>query len=174
MMITVQSVLRIRPNLSTRIVRNSVERFPGICFTEIKNFTGLSTGSTSYAIRQLKRLGFISERIFGGNTRYFEPSIPESEKKAICALRNKSTIRILEIMLNNKRVTAKIIHQTIGISYPTVSWHLRRLLEHGIVTKLTDGSYIINSRRDMIMAMRRHEASLVDKLANNLGSMWEV
>lgn len=173
-MISTQSALTTRSNLSTKIVKKAVEEFPGICFTEIKNFTGLSTGSTSYAIRRLKRSGFVSDKIFWGNTRYFEPSIPESEKETICILRNESTTKILEIMLNNKCITAKIIRRSLGISYPTVSWHLRRLLECGMVTKLADGSYIITYRKNLAIVMRKYRSSLADRLANNLESMWKA
>jgi predicted transcriptional regulator len=145
MMIARRDELTIGSSLSMRIVRKVVEKFPGICFTEIRNFTGLSTGSTNHAIRRLKKLGFISEKIFWGNTRYFVPSIPESERKAICILRNESAMRILEIMFDKKRVTARHIHHILGISYPTVGTRhshetCRRNLHHNRQKKSVYGS----------------------------------
>ena len=38
-------------SLGIRLVRKCVERIPGASFTEIRDMTGLSTGSTHYAIR---------------------------------------------------------------------------------------------------------------------------
>lgn len=159
-------------SLGIRLVRKCVERIPGASFTEIRDMTGLSTGSTHYAIRRLKILGMISEKVFWKNKRYFEPSIQDEEKKIICVLRNRSARRIINVLIDNGGVTSKEVHDALGISYPAVRWHLKRLCECRMLTKSTSGTYIIIDRGKIFEVLASR--NIVNKISNNFGSMWEV
>lgn len=160
--------------MSIRLVRKSIEKFPGASFTEIKGLTGLSTGSTDYAIRRLRRFGLILEESFWRNRRYFEPSVQEQDRRIICVLRNRSARKVLETMLKKDSVTAKKVREVLGVSYPTVNWHMRRLAGYGVINKLGDGAYAITDRKKVFEVLGRYSESLTDNLANNFGSMWEI
>jgi predicted transcriptional regulator len=108
---------------------------PGIHFAGLHRATGINTGTLHYHLAVLEREGKILSQITGGCTRYFENHgiIGEHERNVLAHLRNRTERAILEILLQSPAGSRKEIAGTLGITGPSVSWHMRRLAADGIV-----------------------------------------
>jgi predicted transcriptional regulator len=75
--------------------------------------------------------------------RYFlnEGTYGEKEKAVLAALKNEKHRRIISEILNCDRITHETLAGKIGVSAPTINWHIRHLKEEGIVRADTNGRH---------------------------------
>ena len=70
-----------------------------------------------------------------------ESTYGEKEKVALAALKNEKHRRIISEILNSGQITHETLAEKIGVSAPTINWHIRHLKEEGIVRADADGRY---------------------------------
>ena len=70
-----------------------------------------------------------------------ESTYGEKEKAVFSALKNDKYRRIISEILNCDWITHEKLAEKVGVSAPTINWHIRHLKEEGIVRADTDGRY---------------------------------
>ena len=129
---------------------------PGTYPNEIIKETGLNKGVVEYHIRMLEEQSMVVPHKACGKIHYFlnESTYGEKEKLLLAALKNERHRRIILEILNCEQITHETLAGRIGVSAPTINWHIRHLKEQGIVRADADGrhtSYCIDHGYDELM-----------------------
>ena len=153
-----------RSNVLKNTNRDRIYRFinsnPGTYPNEIIKETGLNRGVVEHHLKTLENQNMVVSRKVCGKSHYFlnESTYGEKEKVLLAALKNERHRRIVLEILNCEQITHKTLAGKIGVSAPTINWHIRHLKEEGIVSADMNGrhtSYCIDHGYGELMhAMR--------------------
>jgi DNA-binding transcriptional ArsR family regulator len=150
-----------------------IAREPGIRYRELLRLTGLVNGVLTYHLSSLEKTGAIRVERQSGATRYYHVGVPESESQVLRFVRNEPVREIISFMIEKDSCTfAEIVDHT-GKAPSTVSSHLKRLKEAGLV-HVRYGEYQLYSlaSRDLISdVMSRYRPTLADKIVDNYVEM---
>jgi predicted transcriptional regulator len=116
----------------------SINAQPGIRYRELLRLFGLTNGVLTYHISALEK----SQQIIVDRnnktkvTRYYSNYIPVEEAGVIGHIRNNTARQIILCILehNNRPCTFNDIVQYTKRSSSTISWHLKRLKDAGMVS----------------------------------------
>ena len=120
-----------------------IRKNPGVHYSDIANKTGVNRGTLRYHLMMLKMQKVIVPYKTRGRIHYFlnESTYGEKEKIALAALKNEKHKRIISEILNHGQINHEKLAEKIGVSAPTINWHIRHLKEEGIVRADTDGRH---------------------------------
>jgi predicted transcriptional regulator len=116
-------------------IYDHVRAHPGIRLGTLAEDLGINRGTLRYHLGRLQEFGMIATGTVGGRTGYFENRQKYSllEEKVLIHLRNPNTREILAILLESPGASRRELAERLGITASSVSWHLRRLKNDGIV-----------------------------------------
>lgn len=122
-------------NENRRTIFDAVKANPGIYFNDLSRLTGINRGTLKYHLVILKLNKKISTLNTCGSERYFENNgyYTDLERILFRRLREETTRKILELVFEKPDISQKEIAEWIGISMPSVSWHMAALNREGIV-----------------------------------------
>ena len=128
-------------NFSQSKVYTYIKERPGAYITEIVNEVGLNRGVVKYFLRVLITHNKIETYKDGNRARYFINSLDfdEKQKKIISALRSLMNNRIISEIIAGKCNTNVDLAHEIGVSRSTITWHMKRLKEIGLITEVKKG-----------------------------------
>jgi predicted transcriptional regulator len=159
-----------RDKIYSTIVKN-----PGLHFREVQRRTGYATGALQYHIDYLKKKNFIKEEKEGKFSRYY--SIEEKTDTKLMALLRQDQVRTLVLfLLNKRRATVKVIAESTSMSISTATFHLKKLLDAGVVVEEKQKDlvfYSIPEKEPLMELLIIHKKSFLDKLVDNFVSIWE-
>ena len=133
---------------------------PGTYPNEIIKEIGVNKGVVEYHLGMLEEQNMIISYKTRGKIHYFlnEGTYGEKEKVAIAALKNEKHRRIISEILNCDRITHETLAGKIGVSAPTINWHIRHLKDEGIIRADANGRHteysIDRGYRELMHAMR--------------------
>jgi len=151
---------------------------PGIHFRELERKTNLATGQLEYHLDRLRKAGLITSEKDGRYTRFY-PVVEGEEEEVQRILKHLYRSKVREIILyilENGTATAEELRSITGMSPSALSWHMKRLLDDGIVKKKTlarKAVYTLKNPEAAKKALTIHHEGLMDKLADKLAEMWE-
>ncbi|MDO9324764.1 MAG: winged helix-turn-helix transcriptional regulator [Methanoregula sp.] len=144
-----------RNNILTSTIRNTlyslIRSRPGISFVELSQELGISRGALTYHLTLMR----ISQKIIllkdHGVISYFENSgrYGDGEQKVLKYLRQETDKKILLTLAKNPLMSRTDFEKLLGVSGPSVSWHMKRLIDDGILNVRKDGRfsrYILSDR----------------------------
>ena len=120
-------------------IQNKLIRYinsqPGIRYRELLRLSGLSNGVLTYHITNLEKSGLIIANRNTKNkiTRYYPNNIPIEEADIIGHIRNNVARQIVLFILDRDSCTFNEIIKYTKKAPSTISWHLKRLKESGII-----------------------------------------
>lgn len=123
----------------------------GCHLRELKKDLGLSMGSAQYYLDKLERNGKITSIRSGLYKYYFSIGTNHQEISLIQVLKHETTREILFYILKNKNPTQTDVAEFLKLSSPSVHWHLKRLIELGIIEEFRDKKfkrYMIVNKKD--------------------------
>ena len=121
-------------------VQNKLIRFintqPGIRYRELLRLSSLSNGVLTYHIANLEKSGrIIADRSINNKiTRYYPNNIPVEETDVIGHIRNNAARQIILFILEHDSCTSNEIIEYTKKAPSTISWHLKRLKDSGIIS----------------------------------------
>ena len=146
--------LKIFPAIITRIKRfvenqnrQSIFKYisdnPCTTTAEISRNLGINRGTLQYHLMMLKRQNRVIPYKTRGKIYYFlnESTYGEKEKTVLSALKNEKRRRIISEILDCDRITHETLAERIGVSAPTINWHIRHLKDEGIVRADANGRH---------------------------------
>src|ERR687885_1154521 len=109
---------------------------PGIRYRELLRLSGLSNGVLTYHIANLEKSGrIIADRSINNKiTRYYPNNIPIEETDIIGHIRNNAARQIILFILEHDSCTFNEIIEYTKKAPSTISWHLKRLKDSGIIS----------------------------------------
>ncbi|HEX9815906.1 MAG TPA: helix-turn-helix domain-containing protein, partial [Candidatus Thermoplasmatota archaeon] len=107
---------------------------PGITPSEHQTALGGDFKTIVYHLRVLERNKMVSSLVDGRHRRFFPTEqVSWGERGRLAALRNTKTRELYSLLLEEPGLAPKEISQRIGLSRPTVYWHVDRLERVGLV-----------------------------------------
>jgi DNA-binding MarR family transcriptional regulator len=121
---------------------------PGDHYNSIKKALKLSDGSFAHHIHILEKEGIVKSARDGIHRRFYpsEMRIPDNG-----GFLKKSQVLIIEIIRETPGISQKEIASLLGVSSATANYHLKELIEQGIVKAERAGMrmrYYVNSHKD--------------------------
>ncbi len=132
-------VERMKELESRRRIYQYIFENPGVHYREIARNLNIPFGSLDYHLSYLSRHGMVTILKDGGYTRYYARKDVDARKKNILSvLRHELPRAIVLFLMKNGGARHKEITEAFNVSGATISYHLKRMLEKGIL--LVEGS----------------------------------
>ncbi|MGA7369001.1 MAG: ArsR family transcriptional regulator [Nitrososphaeraceae archaeon] len=158
-------------------IHDLIAENPGVRYKELTRLAATSNGVLTYHLRVLEKLILIRVERQSNNrvTRYFVDDIPKGDSEIIGYFRNGVTRKIILFLLKKKICTFSEIVDDIEKAPSTVSWHIKRLKEVGIL-QIIHGEerlylYRLMDRRIVTQILLKYEQSFADKIVDNYTEM---
>ncbi len=175
---------RDNPNYNRDIISNRglvlkyIENNPGAHLRKISKELELAIGDTQYHLDILEKSGKIRSRKINFYRRYYSASIlGEREEMILAFLRQETTKDILVYLLEHPHSTQSDLADFKRYSSPTISWHMSRLIEAGIVSKTREGKnirYSIDADHDKVLyLLKTYHPSLWNVLGSRLADLFD-
>lgn len=134
----------ILDNSSREIIYRCVKENPGAQLADLNKLTGFTYKNLIYHLDLLVNTGKITAGECKNTTRYFENSgkySPE-ERTMLMYLNHQRDKNIIEVVFRNPGISRNEISRLVGISGPTISWHMRFLRNDNIVEQKKEGTVV--------------------------------
>lgn len=122
-------------------VYDAVRRFPGIHVRELERQTGESATLCQYHLEKLVGEKFVEGHEQGGYLRYFptsrgkSASVTPQDQAILGLLRENVPLHIVLVLLDEEPLSHTEIVEKVSVAKSTVSYHLAKLAEGGIVDR---------------------------------------
>ena len=129
----------------------------------------MSMGTIQYHLNLLEKQGKVSSEKHNLHKYYFPVGLFEKNEREILKILNQETAReILLLILEKKNPTQTDIVNIIKISSASVNWHIKKLLELGLVLENRDGKF----KRYALGIDSKHVVSLMRNYHPNIWNVW--
>ncbi len=150
-----------------------IAREPGIRYRELLRLTGLANGVLTYHLTALEKSSMMRVERQAKSTRYYPLDIPEDESRILGLVRHTPVREIISFILANDMCTFSEIVSHTGKAPSTVSSHLKRLKEAGLV-HVRYGEYQLYSltNRELVAdVLSKYRRTLADRVVDNYVEM---
>jgi predicted transcriptional regulator len=148
-----------------------IERNPGVRYRELLRISRLGNGVLTYHLSILERMGKIMvDRKRSKITRYYLTGVPDGDTDLIGSMRNKVARQLILFILEHDLCTFSEIVENSGKAPSTISWHLNRLKDAGIISiSLGERShhYTIVDCREVKKVLFTYKEAFLDKIVDN-------
>jgi predicted transcriptional regulator len=160
-----------------RRIYKTILRFPGLHFRGIQRKTNFGNGGLKYNLDVLEKKGAIESVKYGRALRYYPRGIDREAKKLLALLRLKSVRRILLYLLTHPRAHHRDIANYLERSPSTITWHMKRLAEQGVIRVEQRGGdrvYTVLREDELRRTLVSHRESFLDEMVEGFISLWEL
>lgn len=157
-------------DVTQRKILDYVSQHPGVHLRQICRELDLGMGNVQYHLYRLERTGKISSARRGFYRFYYLSALFGEKQRDVLSMLSLSTPREMLLHLINKPSSSQDeLARGLGLSQPTVSWHLKRLVDLGIVEKQQVGR---NATYRVIGGSAREIASLIRSYHPTVWERW--
>jgi predicted transcriptional regulator len=154
-----------------------IQENPGSHLRQIKRELKMAMGTIQYHLNLLEKQGKVSSERHNLHKYYFPIGLFAQNERDVLKILNQETAReILLIILENKNPTQTDIAITIKISSASVNWHIKRLVELGMILEQKDGKYkryaLRIDSKHIISLMKNYHPNIWNKWSNRLAEMF--
>lgn len=124
-------------NDTRRRIFDHVRTRPGESISQIATVVGVSHSTASYHLDRLVEFNLLTATPDGNKVRFFVNGglFTDEDRRVITALSNPETRKVFATILAHPGSYRAELTQLLGVSSPTVNWHLARLLAAGLVVE---------------------------------------
>jgi predicted transcriptional regulator len=160
-----------------RTIFDHIAKRPGTYVREMERELGLAMGVLSYHLDQLERKGLIRSEDDGYRRRYFPvEGFRLRDRRLASVIRQKGARTILLLLLEEGEASFNSILREMGVAKSTLSYHLKRLVEKGIVEEERierEKHYRLAEPEDVIDAFLLLKGSMEADAADRFAEIWE-
>ncbi|MDN7025855.1 winged helix-turn-helix transcriptional regulator [Methanoculleus sp. FWC-SCC1] len=130
-------------NRTRETILRAVKENPGISLAELEAMAGSTYKNLRYHLDILEKFGMVV-RYESDTLRYFAHAgkFSQDERRMLACLGNRRDKMIIDVVAGNPGISRQEIGSAVGISGPSVSWHVGRLEREGILVRQRDGSTV--------------------------------
>lgn len=181
-------VIRVRPIGWSPVEHNDIEgntkrvfqyvlEHPGCYLRQIRRELEISMGTTQYHTDLLEKAGRLTSSRHGLYKHYFVSGVFHDDEKNLLGIFGHETARdILLFIAERRNPTQSEIAKGIGVSAPSISWHVKRLVESHVISEVTEGKYkrygLRGDPQRLVSLMKSYFPSLWDKWSDRLAEMF--
>ena len=149
-----------------------VTKNPGIRYRELIRLAEITNGVLTYHLGMLEKFGEIrvERRSNKRVTRYFTVNIPKEDSDIISCFRSKVIRDIVFFVTNNDLCTFNEIVGHIDKAPSTISWHVKKLKEAGILRMIQGNDHLLYSITDKSRVNRilsEYQETFTDRIIDN-------
>jgi predicted transcriptional regulator len=150
-------------NTSRKAIYECVKENPGVQLADMERSTGFSYKNLIYHINLLKNFRKITSSECKNTERFFENSgkFSPEERAIIMHLKHPCGGKILATIARYPGISRNEISTRIGISGPSVSWHMHFLLHDRIIEQEKEGNTVRHYLRDPMIEIYQRYASII-------------
>jgi predicted transcriptional regulator len=149
---------------------------PGTHFRELERQLSLPTGVIAYHLKYLEDADMIVGKVEGRYKRYYiEGKMGSKDKKLMSVLRQEIPRRILMHLIMNPGSTHKQLKVLFTISPSTLSFHIKKLVDVGAITKIKEGResfYFVENEEEIAKALISYKRSFLDSVVDSFTNTW--
>jgi len=143
---------------------------------KIKRELVMSMGTIQYHLILLEKQGKVSSERHNLHKYYFPIGLFEQNEKDILKILNQETAREILLIILEQKPTQTDIANIIKISSASVNWHIKRLVELGLILEQKDGKFKrytlgIDSKH-IVSLMKNYHPNIWNKWSNRLAEMF--
>jgi DNA-binding transcriptional ArsR family regulator len=158
-------------------VYDYIKNHPGSHLRKISKELDMTTSDTQYWCKRLEKMALVRSRRLRLYKTYYPASILGERQENILAVLQQQTPRnIILYLIEHSGASQKYIAQHTGFAAATISWHMSRLIEIGIVYSSKEGKfvkyYIRGDIADLVILLKSYYPSIWDKLSDRLAELF--
>lgn len=163
---------------NTKRVLLFIQENPSCHLRKIRNDLKISMGTAQYHLYKLEMLYRITSQKQGLHKYYFAAgTFRENEKELLQVLSNETARDILMLIAEQQANPSQTdIVKHIGISPPSVNWHVKRLLTSRIIDEIKEGKFkrykLHDEPKQVIALLKNYYPSVWDRWSNRLAEMF--
>lgn len=162
---------------SRRAIYQHIVANPGVHFRGLLDALDYAQGTVQYHLRWLEKQGLLEVSDDGKFTRYYSAdSFDEVDQLVMNALRREYARRIIAHLLTAGPLTTAQLSDRLGKSPSTVSWHLSKLADAGLVSKERHGRTVAYELADpdrITYLYTIYRKSFTDRVVDRLLDLWD-
>ena len=116
-------------------IADAIGEDPGVHFSELVRRLELAPGQVQHHLRTLLRERDVVEERLYGRTHYYPPTVDDWEREALALLRRETANEVVTHLLAAGPSRPDDVAEKLGVARSTLSWHVDRLVEGGLVEK---------------------------------------
>lgn len=138
---------------SREMIYRCIQKNPGVQLADLNRQTGFTYKNLLYHLNHLVKTGMIISDTCKKTARYFENSGKYSpdERIMIMHLNHQKDKKIIETVFHHPGISRHEISRLVGITGPTVSWHMRYLLNDKIIVQKKEGAIVRHQLSDTML-----------------------
>lgn len=160
---------------SRRRVFDFIRSNPGTHMREIQRQLDMTLGNLEYHLRYLERHDMVTVKE-GGYKRYFvKQQVGAEDQQLLSLLRQTIPRHILIVLMTEPEQSHQEILEHFDVSASTLSYHMSKLVDAGVVEKEREGRYNIYHVTEPSMvanALVTYQESFVDDMVDGFVDAW--
>ncbi|MHB8546336.1 MAG: winged helix-turn-helix transcriptional regulator [Nitrosotalea sp.] len=156
-------------------VYDYIKKNPGAHLRMITRELEMGMGATQHHLDILERSGKVKSRRINIYRHYYTVEVLEAEHNILAFLRQETAMDILTYLMEHPRSTQSDIINFKGFSAPTISWHMARLEEAGLVSSIKEGRtvrYAIVNMQSISAALKTYHPNVWDKMLSRFADLF--
>ncbi len=152
-----------------------IKKNPGAHLRMITRELEVGMGATQHHLDILERSGKVRSRRINIYRHYYAVEVLEAEHNILAFLRQEPAMDILTYLMEHPKSTQSDIVNFKGFSAPTISWHMTRLEEAGLVNSIKDGRsvrYSISDMQSISAALKTYHPNVWDKMLSRFADLF--
>lgn len=128
-------------NPTRKTIYDRVCEEPGLGVKELADAADVSYSTASYHLDRLRDADMVVVNRDGNRLSFYQNggAFTEDERELLPLLQNCEAMRVLEDILENPGTYRARIAERLGVTATTINWHLKNLLEAGLVEERREG-----------------------------------
>lgn len=163
-------------NSNTIRVLQYIQENPGSHLRKIKRELTMSMGTIQYHLILLEKQGKVSSERHNLHKYYFPIGLFEQNEKDILKILNQETAREILLIILEQKPTQTDIANIIKISSASVNWHIKRLVELGLILEQKDGKFKRYASgidtKHIVSLMKNYHPNIWNRWSNRLAEMF--
>ena len=155
------------------MILDFVKAHPGTHLRKVGRELKLGNGDLQYHLSVLEKQGRVSTARVGLYKLFFPSGVfGEKETAILSALSTESQREILMLLIRNPALSQTQIAHLIGLTPATISWHMKRLSELGIVEQTKNGRrviyHVLGNNDEIEKFIMNYHSGFWERLSNKL------
>lgn len=157
-------------------IYNFINKNPGIRYRELLRLVRISNGVLTYHLGMLEKFGQIKVQRQSNKkvTRYFVANISKQDSHIIGCFRSRITRSIIIFILKNDYCTFNEIVEYVERAPSTISWHIKRLRDIGILRVIYGNNRLLYSITDKVKVdnvLLHYKETFTDRVIDDYAEM---
>lgn len=160
-----------------RSILEYISSHPGTHLRDICRGLGVAMGDVQYHVRRLERDGRITSAR-RGLYKFFYPAnlFGEKQRDVLSVLSLDRPRELLLNIIEHPESSQEALARVTGVSQPTVSWHLKRLVDLKIVDRRQDGRSVtycvVGGGSEIATFIREYHPTVWEKWSSRLADIF--